>query len=259
MNYLSVEEGRALPGLRLVLTAGVPGPWGEAAKAIFKLKGLRYAAVAQEGGGENAALREWTGQANAPVAVYDDEPPVSDSLEILFLAERLAPSPRLIPEHVAERAAMFGITREIIGREGLGWMRRHTMLAPLMSGAEPPEGIRRLAGRYGYSEAAFAAAPAAMSRILRFLSATLAAQCAGGRRYFVGESLSAADVYWACFSNMLAPLPAAACPTPSRMRSAWELLDDRTRAALDPALIAHRDFVFAEHIGLPLDFLPNGG
>ena len=33
--WLSVEEGKALGGLRLVLTAGVPGPWGESAKACF--------------------------------------------------------------------------------------------------------------------------------------------------------------------------------------------------------------------------------
>ena len=44
MRYLSVEEGRKAPGLRLVLTQGVPGPWGESAKAIFKIKGLAYQA-----------------------------------------------------------------------------------------------------------------------------------------------------------------------------------------------------------------------
>ena len=35
MEYLSVEEAKNRSGLRLVLTRGVPGPWGEAAKAIF--------------------------------------------------------------------------------------------------------------------------------------------------------------------------------------------------------------------------------
>ena len=59
MKYASMKEGRQAGGLRLVLSQGVPGPWGEAAKAIFKVKGLDYLAVAQEGGGENAELREW--------------------------------------------------------------------------------------------------------------------------------------------------------------------------------------------------------
>ena len=35
MDYLSVEEARDLNGLKLVLTGGVPGPWSEAAKALF--------------------------------------------------------------------------------------------------------------------------------------------------------------------------------------------------------------------------------
>lgn len=255
MRYLSVEEGRAMRGLRLVLSAGVPGPWGEAAKAIFRIKRLDYAAIAQDGGGENAALRAWTGAANAPTAVLDDEPAVTDSLDILFLAERLAPLPRLIPEDIAERAAMFGIAREIIGRNGLGWERRHMMLAPMMRAPSPPENILRLGARYGWSEDAARAAPAACARILGFLSATLEQQHAAGRRYFVGDALSAADVYWACFSNMLAPLPPESCPTPPWMRQAWANVGQEISDALSPALIAHRDFVFATHIGLPLDFL----
>ena len=67
MRYASIAEGRTAPGLRLVLTADVPGPWGEAAKYILAFKGLSYLAVAQQGGGENAELQEWTGQAGAPV------------------------------------------------------------------------------------------------------------------------------------------------------------------------------------------------
>ena len=40
MKYLSVEAGSAAKGLRLVLTRGVPGPWGELAKAIFHVYGV---------------------------------------------------------------------------------------------------------------------------------------------------------------------------------------------------------------------------
>ena len=62
-----------LSGLRLVLTAGVPGPWGEAAKGVFHVKGVPFARVRQEAGAANQELVEWTGHDNAPVAVYDDE------------------------------------------------------------------------------------------------------------------------------------------------------------------------------------------
>ncbi len=85
MKYLAVEEAIAAPGLRLVLTAGVPGPWGEAAKAMLAHKKLKYTPVFQEGGGENTALREWTGQTSAPVAIYDDLPPACHWFDLLML------------------------------------------------------------------------------------------------------------------------------------------------------------------------------
>ena len=56
MEYISVTDAIEAPGLRLVLSAGVPGPWGESAKALLAYKGLEYKAVLQEGGGENAEL-----------------------------------------------------------------------------------------------------------------------------------------------------------------------------------------------------------
>jgi hypothetical protein len=39
------------------------------------------------------------------------------------------------------------------------------------------------------------------------------------------------------------------------MRQVWEQTGPEIRAALVPALLEHRDFVFERHIGLPLDFL----
>jgi hypothetical protein len=47
MKYLSVTEARKLPGLRLVLTANMPGPWGEAAKAVLSVRNVTYVPVAQ--------------------------------------------------------------------------------------------------------------------------------------------------------------------------------------------------------------------
>ena len=50
MEYLSVEQARAKQGLRLVLTAGVPGPFGEAAKALFRHHNVGFFPVRQKGG-----------------------------------------------------------------------------------------------------------------------------------------------------------------------------------------------------------------
>ena len=108
MAYASVEQARKAPGLRLVLTRDVPGPWGEAAKYIFGAKRLAYMPAEQIPGGENAALREWTGQISAPVAAWNDERPVWSMTDILELAERLAPEPPLIPSEPRERAWMYG-------------------------------------------------------------------------------------------------------------------------------------------------------
>ena len=53
--------------------------------------------VAQQPMVTNDALLAWTGHENAPIAVYENEKARAGWAEILFLAERLAPEPRLIP------------------------------------------------------------------------------------------------------------------------------------------------------------------
>jgi glutathione S-transferase len=253
-KFVDVEEARALPGLRLVLTTGVPGPWGEAAKGICHVKRLPYVAVRQEGGGENAALADWTQQTSAPVAVWNDEPPRTTSLGILFLAERLAPSPPLVPDDADERAQMFGYCHEIIGEQGLGWSRRLMLLHPILAAAgdKTPAPIRRMAVKYGYGAEAAEAAPWRVVAILRMLSAQLDRQRVAGRPYLVGNHLTALDIYWATFAAMLEPLPDELCPMPAGLRTLYTA-SGPVRDALDPALLAHRDHVYREYLELPVD------
>ena len=56
-EYLEVAEARDLPGLRLALTAGVPGPWGEAAKGVFYVKQIPCVKVRQLPGEPNEELK----------------------------------------------------------------------------------------------------------------------------------------------------------------------------------------------------------
>jgi len=258
VQYLSVEEARARPGLRLVLTRGVPGPWGELAKAVFHVKGLPVAAVAQEAGGDDAALVRWTGAANAPTAVWDDEPARTDRNGILFLAERLAPEPPLLPEDARERALCLGLCDAIAGESGFGWCRRLMMVDAMLRAASPPEPLRvlrdRLAWRYGYSAEAAAAAPARCAEVLGLLAARLGAQAARGSRYLLGDALSVLDLTWATFAVLVRPLPPDVCPMPAQVRATYEAKHPAVEAALDPALLAHRDFVYQRHLPLPLDF-----
>ena len=97
-NYVEVEQALEMNGLRVVLSPGVPGPWSEAAKGILYVKKLPYTKIRQEIGGENLPLRRWSAQTTAPVFVYENERPRSLWIDQLYLAERLAPDPALIPE-----------------------------------------------------------------------------------------------------------------------------------------------------------------
>jgi len=254
MKYISVEEAINAPGLRLVLSAGVPGPWGEAAKAILAYKQIEYTPVRQEGGGENVALRDWTGQTSAPVAVYEDLPPACHWLDVLLLAERLAPEKPLVPQDCAERVEVLGLSALIAGADGFGWHRRLQMLAPMLTLAKPPQMIVRLGAKYGWSLEALAGATVHLQAISAELDRRLAGQQAAGSDYFVGNTPTAADFYWANFAAMLKPLPHKDNPMPDYMRASYESADAATRACLTPRLEAHRDRMYQRHIALPLDF-----
>jgi len=262
-RWLTIDEARRQKGLRLVLTVGVPGPWGEGAKGLFIAKGLDFDCVAQVPAQPNPELREWTGEFNAPQAVWNDEPAVDRWLDLIQLAERLAPEPALVPEDAADRALMFGLCNELCGENGFGWLRRLMLFAPIMSlPEEPPNAAREMvapmAMRYGWNAQAAEAAPARAAGILALFGRQLAAQRQAGRRYLVGESLTAADIYWAAFAALVDPLPEDVCDMPRHLRAGYSQRHPVTDAALDPALLQHRDFVYAEHLELPIDLGPAG-
>jgi glutathione S-transferase len=254
MEYSSVEDAIGAQGLRLVLTAGVPGPWGESAKAILAYKGLDYLPVYQEGGGENPELQAWTGQNSAPVAVYDNLPPVTHWLDLLMLAERLAPEKPLLPEDVALQVEALGLSALIAGVNGFAWNRRLQMFAPMMALDEPPAMLARMGSKYGWSPAAHAASTKCLCTISSELDARLAQQNALGRDYFVGDAISAVDFYWANFAGMIKPLGPEQNPMPSYMRATYEAVDETTANCLTPRLETHRDMMYQRHITLPLDF-----
>jgi glutathione S-transferase len=254
MEYKTVEEAIDAPGLRLVLTAGVPGPWGESAKSILDYKGLAYIPVFQEGGGENQALQDWTGQNSAPVAIYEDLPPVSHWLDLLMLAERLAPEKPLLPGNPTDEARVVGLSTLLAGVNGFAWNRRLQMFAPMLRLDEPPEMIARMGRKYGWSEEAHAGATARLQSISEELTRTLALQKEAGSSYFVGDKVTALDFYWANFAGMIKPLAPEDNPMPDFIRSTYEATDEATAQCLTPLLEEHRDFMYQQHISLPLDF-----
>lgn len=254
--FVDVAEARTLSGLRLVLTRGVPGPWGEMAKGFFHVKGIPFVRVAQEGGAANEALLRWTGHANAPVAVHDEEPPRAGREEILFLAERLAPEPHLLPRDAADRALAFGLLHEIAGEMGFGWCRRLMMLEDLAKIPDLPPAVAavrdRLRRRYGGDERQVAAAPGRCAEVMGLLAARLRMQRDRGRETLIGEALGAVDIAWACFAALLQPLPEALCPMSAGMRTSYTARHPQLLEALDPILLEHRDRVYERALELPV-------
>src|ERR1700683_1244660 len=130
LKYASLEDAKKMSGLRLILGANaVPGPWREACKGIFHVKKIPYTPVASAGAdGSQRELIEWTAQASAPVAIWNDERPRSTWIEQLYLAERLQSEPALIPANTDDRVNMSGTINEIAGENGLGWQRRQILI-----------------------------------------------------------------------------------------------------------------------------------
>lgn len=253
-DWKEVEEARDLPGLRLVLTEGVPGPWGEAAKGVFRSKGIPFVKVRQKPGQDNDALFAWTGHRNAPVAVYGDETPRTGWWEILLLAERLAPEPALIPADPEDRLRFLGLAHELMSENGFGWCRRLMLFQHSIGGAEElPEKLRPVFGRmfaqYGYSADAARRAPARLAQILDLVTAQHRRQQERGHAYLMGPELGALDVYWAAMAALIAPLPPEQCAMSAGMRDAY----GANAPTVDPALLAHRDRIYEKHLGLPID------
>ena len=258
MEYVAVEEARTASGLRLVLTGGLPAPWSEAAKGVFRARNIDYIPVLQKGGGPNEDIVAWTGHRNAPTAMYNNEPARVSALDMINLAERLGSGPSLVPATINDRITMFGLLNEIAGGNGLAWNARTVMFAAMIEtmGKEAMASNPML-NEYQYSADKSASAPGKVIEVLQALSTQLQHQSSVGSRYFIGNSLCALDIYWACFSQMLDALPADVNPMPDYMRNVWGMVSQALQGTgykIDNALLEHRDYIFQNHLQLPLDF-----
>jgi glutathione S-transferase len=249
IQYVSVEEAIGRAGLRMLVVGKVPSPWGEAAKGFFHLKKLEFVAVRLAY--DDPALQTWAGQLSGPVVFHDGEPPRSGWAEILMLAERLAPAPPLLSLEPNARGREIELANDFCAERGLGWTRRLQLVHAGTNkiGGFPGRVGAYLGGKYGY-DAAQAASYG--PRVVQLLGKFAAALRATTGPYYFGEALNAVDVYSAAFMALFKPLPDAHCPLEPWARAAFEYLDEETRAALDPALLAHRDMMYARHLTLPL-------
>ncbi len=254
MEFKPIETLKTTPGLRLVLVAGAPSPWGQAAKAMMEYKGLEFNAGLLTPGDTNDKLVAWTGINSGPVVIYNDEKPLERWTDILFLIERLAPKPALIPDDPYARMEVFGMSHELCGEMGLGWNRRLLMFGPMIESGNAPEGITRMAGKYQYNTADMKRAGARIAATLRMLDQQLERQRRAGSAYFVGDAPSAVDFYWTAFSNLIEVISWDRIPVPEDFRPLFHEADPAVTAAFTPLLREHRERFFDAHFKSPMEF-----
>lgn len=251
IEYLSSAEAMSRRGVRVVVLPRVPSPWSEATKGLLHLKRIPWAAVRLAH--DDETLKRWAGQLSAPTVFQDDDPPRTGWAEILMLFETLAPEPALLPVDPATRARALLLCEKFCAPGGVGWLRR---LQCIHDGLTADGGFGKrvggyLAKKYGYDPGEAATHGPRLQAILRELGATLRAQRAVGP-YFLGDTLSAVDVYSAAFMGIFFPLPEIHCRMDPEIRRAFETLDAETARAIDPVLLEHRDMMYARHLELPL-------
>jgi glutathione S-transferase len=247
---VSLTAARNLPGLRLVVIQGVPSPWSQAAKGILRVKRIPYTLVQRMPSDPPGALEDWTRQASFPAAMHEDERPRTGWAEILLLAERLAPTPSLVPAEPEQRAFFFGACHELCGEMGLGWCRRLESVAAGLARTPPDPIAVWLGGKYGYSPESAALAPGRVRDVIGLLSDLLGRS---GGPYLLGAQLSALDLYWATFCNLVSPLPPEQLPLGEPLRSFFTSPDAALHEQLRKSgLLAHRDRVYREQLELPV-------
>ena len=149
---------------------------------------------------------------------------------------------------------MVGLASEICNEGGFAWHARMLMLnMTYQAHGDVVFEKNPMFTEYGFSEQAVADAVVRVEQTLSYMATTIKSQREKGSIYLVGDTLTAADVYWACFSNMLEALPPELNPMPDSLRKGWGALATSI-SGYDPVVIEQRNTIFEKHLWLPLEF-----
>ena len=252
---IDIEQARRASGLRIVTLAHVPSPWGEALKGILHIKQLPHARVGHVFGSPTTTLQEWSGQDSFPVMAWNDERPLSTWIDQLNLAERLAPTPRLIPERLEDRVLMFGYCNELCGENGIGWTERLRGVHEEVSKPGDPAGVSAYLGKkYGYTPEIGTRADRA-SRVgyrrarRRLRAAEVPRQPILHRRLALGDGHLLGSVLQCDETARARAMPDAS----EDSRDVHDRPNPPSSPRLKPILIEHRDFIFKNYLELPVD------
>ena len=152
---------------------------------------------------------------------------------------------------------MFGYCNEVCGETEFGWSKRLMLVHPTLTDANAsPEnsGFAKYIGdKYGYETTVAENAPHKTAGIIQFLCKRLEDQRAAGSKFYMGNQLTALDIYSAAFTALIKPLPDELCPMPAPFRAMYTNTNEVLQAAVNPILFEHRDFIYNEYLELPID------
>jgi hypothetical protein len=254
-QWLTLEQGLRATGVRIApVRNGIPSPWSELCRALFRVKRVPFALIdARDPKRGLADLKAATGHQTLPVLFSDSERPLASWLEQILFAERVASEPRLLPSHPRDRAAVIGFLAELCAEDGFGWNRRLLIVERLLTDPRYGERERRIGGyladKYGYSRVTSSTARRRCEEIV----AAFAERLSVSATFLYGDALTALDLGWAAFAALIQPLPEAVCPMNELWRDLYTWTPQESPPASVGALLNHRERIYREWIGLPVD------
>ena len=232
-------------GVRITFIPGIQALYAEALKNICFVKeipiirALHPLMGVDEKTGEDRQKRlyELTSQSSLPTMFVNDERPRNVWIEQLALAERIgsATSPALIPADFEQRVEVFGLCSVVLGEDGLVWNMRIMNDGPL-------------GRKYGYTEAASLTAPAKIAEITGLIDRRLEKQAEHGSRYLVGETLTAADIYWATMSMSITAVPPEIMPVTEQNQGMLKFFAANSKIPIIAEVLSHRIEAHQRHI-----------
>ena len=246
VSFITLDEAAAMTaGVRITFIPGIQALYAEALKNICFVKeipvirALHPLMGVDEKTGEDRQKRlyQLTSQSSLPTMFVNDERPRNVWIEQLALAEKIggANSPALIPADFEQRAEVFGLCSVILGEDGLVWNMRIMNDGPLGQ-------------KYGYTDEASSAAPAKIAEVTRLIDRRLQKQAEHGSGYLVGETLTAADIYWATMSMSITVVPPEIMPVTEQNQGMLKFFAANSKIPIIAEVLSRRIEAHQRHI-----------
>ena len=253
-GFITLDEAAEMTnGTRVTFVPGVQAMYSEALKNICFVKKVPLIRALHPpmgldettGKDRQAKLYELTSQTSLPTMLHDKERPRNVWIEQLALAEQIgsADSPALIPDNFELRVEMFGLCAVVLAEDGLIWNMRILIDSPLGQ-------------KYGYSKESSSYAPGKIAEVISLIDSRLEAQEKRGSPYLLGDTLTAADIYWATMSMTVLPAPPEIMPQTQQNKGMLIFFESNSKIpeieeALTKRIEDHQQFILTTYCETP--------